>query len=98
MSEKKSQVLTYQHNLKGILLGNVESCEIKHISSVKSSQMAEQANHGEKNNTQFSVMLLITNALSRQTGGGERGSITSLGKDHLHLDLGPITQPDQKLS
>lgn len=43
-----NQVLTYQHNLKGILLGNVESCEIKHISSVKSGQMAEQASQAEK--------------------------------------------------
>ena len=51
VSEKSlnyNQVLTYQHNLKGILLGNVESCEIKRISSVKSGQMAEHASQGEK--------------------------------------------------
>lgn len=51
MSEKSlsyNQVLTYQHNVKGILLGNVESCEIKHIGSVKSNQTAEQASQEEK--------------------------------------------------
>lgn len=51
VSEKSlnyKHVLTYQHKLKGILLGNVESCEIKYISNVKSGQMAEQASQGEK--------------------------------------------------